>query len=111
MLVFANQQMLNEILETPCPLGGFLRLSTDDEKIISTRARRCAACIFAVPEIDDNRIRILLNRYHVGALAFIVIVNDESREAFFKMMNKPVLYGVFTKLTVFPPALLGKIHT
>src|ERR1039458_5203517 len=100
--------MLDDILETPCPLGGFLCLPADDIKIIRTRARRCAACIFAMPEIDDNGIRVLLDRYHISTLSLIVIVDNESRQAFFKMMNKPVLYGVFAKLTGFPRALFGK---
>ena len=106
MFVFAHQQVLDQILETPCPFGGFFRLTADDIEIISPLARRRATGILAVPEIDDNVVRVFLYRYHISTLSLVVVVDDESRGAKFKIMNEPVLYGIVAKLTVLPAALL-----
>jgi hypothetical protein len=88
MIVFAYQQMLHQIFKTPCPLGGLLRLSADNIKIISTLTGGCAAGIFAVPQVDDDRVRGLLDRDHVRTFSVIVIVDDKRSQALFKMLNK-----------------------
>lgn len=110
MIVFAYQQMLHQIFKTPCPLGGLLRLSADNIKIIGTLTGGCAAGIFAVPQVDDDRVRGLLDRDHVRTFSVIVNVDDKRSQALFKMLNKSILNRVFAKLTVFPVALLLKIN-